>query len=86
MTNPNTDAITSLPNAGTSFQIGYETAESRTALDGKIDEVRISNTVRSADWILTEYRNQSAPATYISAAPRITPGGQRVRHAVSGGL
>jgi hypothetical protein len=86
MTNPNTDAITSLPSAGTSFQIGYETAESRTALDGKIDEVRISNTVRSADWILTEYRNQSAPATYISAGPRITPGGQRVRHTMTGGL
>ncbi len=33
---------------------------------GLLDEVRISNTVRSADWIKTEYNNQNAPdkATY----------------------
>lgn len=28
--------------------------------DGSIDEVRISNTVRSADWIATEYTNQNS--------------------------
>ncbi len=31
---------------------------------GIIDEVRISNTNRSADWILTEYNNQKTPATF----------------------
>ena len=30
-------------------------------LDGSMDEVRISNIPRSADWIKTEYNNQSAP-------------------------
>ena len=30
---------------------------------GSIDEVKISNTVRSADWILTEYNNQNSPST-----------------------
>jgi hypothetical protein len=56
--------------------------------DGLIDENRISNTARSAAWILTEYRNQSAPVTYLSAGPRITGdgGGSRVRHAVRGGV
>ena len=29
--------------------------------NGVIDEVRISNTVRSADWIQTEYNNQRYP-------------------------
>jgi len=29
-----------------------------------IDEVRISNTVRTADWIATEYNNQNSPATF----------------------
>jgi hypothetical protein len=29
--------------------------------DITLDEVRVSNTVRSAGWILTEYRNQSNP-------------------------
>ena len=31
-----------------------------------LDEVRVSNTVRSAGWILTEYRNQNAPASFYS--------------------
>jgi hypothetical protein len=31
-----------------------------------LDEVRVSNTVRSAGWILTEYRNQYAPASFYS--------------------
>lgn len=34
--------------------------------NGKIDEVRISSGVRSADWILAEYNNQSAPTTFYT--------------------
>jgi hypothetical protein len=34
--------------------------------DGLIDEVRISNSARSADWIKTSYNNQSNPATFMS--------------------
>jgi hypothetical protein len=33
---------------------------------GLMDEVRISNAVRSADWISTEYNNQSSPLTFYS--------------------
>ena len=32
--------------------------------NGTIDDVRISATARSADWILTEYNNQKLPATF----------------------
>lgn len=32
--------------------------------NGSIDEVRFVTTVRSADWITTEYNNQSAPGTF----------------------
>jgi hypothetical protein len=32
--------------------------------DGSIDEVRISDTARSAGWIATEYNNQSQPLTF----------------------
>jgi len=54
---------------------------------GVADEVRISNTARSADWLMTEYRNQSAPGTYISAGPRITPPATtHIRHSVHGGF
>lgn len=32
--------------------------------DGIMDEARISNAVRSASWILTEYNNQNSPGTF----------------------
>jgi len=31
-----------------------------------LDEVRVSNIARSAGWIMTEYRNQNAPATFYT--------------------
>ena len=34
--------------------------------EGILDELRISNTVRSADWITTEYNNQNAPGSFIT--------------------
>ena len=33
--------------------------------NGSIDEVRVSNVPRSADWIVTEYNNQSSPSTFF---------------------
>jgi MYXO-CTERM domain-containing protein len=35
-------------------------------LSGTIDEFRASNSVRSIDWITTDYNNQSSPATFLS--------------------
>jgi hypothetical protein len=35
-------------------------------LNGTIDEVRISNVSRSADWILTEYNNQMNPSAFCN--------------------
>ena len=35
-----------------------------------IDEFRISTTTRSADWILTEYRNQNSPVTFYAVGPQ----------------
>lgn len=34
--------------------------------NGILDEFRLSNSARSADWILTEYRNQNTPATFYA--------------------
>lgn len=47
--------------------------ESSNRLNGRIDEVRVSNTALSADWIATEYNNQSAPSTFytISIEPKL---------------
>lgn len=33
---------------------------------GQLDEVRISNTIRSQNWITTCYNNQNSPATFLS--------------------
>jgi len=33
---------------------------------GIIDEMKISNIVRSSDWILTEYNNQNSPSTFYT--------------------
>jgi len=37
--------------------------------NGYLDEVRVSNVVRTADWIATEYNNQNSPATFYSLSP-----------------
>ena len=36
------------------------------ALNGSLDEVRISNAGRSSEWVRTQYANQNAPATFCS--------------------
>ena len=43
--------------------------------EGDIDEVRISRVTRSANWILTEYRNQGAPAVFYALGGESTVGG-----------
>jgi hypothetical protein len=35
---------------------------------GSVDEVRVSNTARSAGWITTEYNSQSSPSTFSTTA------------------
>jgi hypothetical protein len=40
--------------------------ESGSFPGGDADEFRMSNTARSADWITTEYNNQSSPGTFYS--------------------
>jgi hypothetical protein len=39
--------------------------------DGKLDEIHISNTARTADWILTDYNTQSDAAGSITVGPEI---------------
>jgi hypothetical protein len=42
-------------------------------LSGAVDEVRISSAARSADWISTEYNNQSSPSTFYSVGNDMNP-------------
>jgi hypothetical protein len=46
-------------NATTS--IGNDLFSAGRSFNGAIDEVRVSTVARPADWIVTEYNNQSAP-------------------------
>jgi biopolymer transport protein ExbB len=40
-------------------------ADSYNGFKGVLDEVRISKIARSANWVATQYRNQSAPSTFV---------------------
>ncbi len=61
-------------SAGTFYIGSYGTGSYRMA--GKMDEVRISNTERSADWIKTTYNSLNSPATFYSLAKaEAYPGG-----------
>jgi hypothetical protein len=42
------------------------------ALNGILDEVRLSTAERNAGWIATEYANQSAPQTFYTVGPEQT--------------
>lgn len=41
--------------------------------DGSIDEVRVSDIARSADWVATEYNNQSSTSTFYTVSSLLTP-------------
>jgi hypothetical protein len=40
---------------------------------GLVDEVRVSSTPRSADWIATDFASQGNPAAFYSVGPQATP-------------
>jgi gliding motility-associated-like protein len=54
------------PNGGgnNALRLGKAQDDETYYLDGMLDEARISNTVRSSDWIRTDYENQSAGGTF----------------------
>ncbi|MCG6945128.1 MAG: DUF2341 domain-containing protein, partial [Deltaproteobacteria bacterium] len=46
--------------------IGYNEGWTNEVWHGQMDEVRISNTTRSAEWIQTSYNNQNSPSSFYS--------------------
>ncbi len=51
-----------------------KTLEMYNDMPGDIDEVHISSTVRSSEWVSTEYNNQSSPSTfYTVSAEELNP-------------
>jgi len=55
--------------------IGALTNGSKNFFDGTIDEVRISNVARNADWINTSHNNQNDPSGFLSVEPQESTGG-----------
>ncbi len=51
------------------FRVGQQVNNSNEFFSGQIDEIRISDTVRTADWIKTEYNNQNSGSFYSVSAP-----------------
>ena len=62
--NEGTSTIDALVVNAVDLMIGWQTGEA--GILGIIDEVRISNTARSADWIETCYNNQDSPSSFCS--------------------
>src|SRR3989338_5281148 len=60
-----TNGATLDTDANDPFMIGAQGAGLRD-WNGGIDEARVSNIIRSADWITTEYNNQSSPSTFYA--------------------
>src|SRR5439155_8372487 len=52
---------------------------------GSMDELRVSSTNRSGDWITTEYNNQSSPSTFYSISAASGGGGNQSPVANAGG-
>lgn len=60
-------SITQTPLVNTStFTIGENFYNE--SFDGIIDEVRLSDSPKSVDWLITEYNNQNSPSTFYSAS------------------
>ena len=76
----NTNGVGAAGNIA-NLNIGYAAADSNYSYSGKLDEVRISNIIRTADWIKTEYNNQNAPQTFLTIGAENSSGGGGVARA-----
>lgn len=66
----------SLTTSGDALYVGRQNTYNGNYFSGQIDELRISSVARSSDWIATEYKNQSSPATFAYVSPVEVSGAQ----------
>ncbi|MFC1611943.1 DUF2341 domain-containing protein [Myxococcota bacterium] len=55
----------------TSIAMGGDPQTSSNHFDGVLDEVRISSTVRSRDWLVTSIVNQADPSMWVTVGPEV---------------
>lgn len=65
----NSTTTNTLWNAGATSAIGARTTGGFT---GRLDEFRVSDATRSADWVATSYNNQSATSTFYTIGTQET--------------
>lgn len=73
-----TQAANGTPSSSTTaINIGRDPFTSGREWNGDIDEARIASVARSANWITTEYNNQSAPATFETLGTEVAFSGSQ---------
>jgi len=60
------------PAGNTNFYIGVGEGGSSYYFNGIIDEPRVCNVAKTADWLKAEYGNQTSPATFTTVGATIT--------------
>jgi hypothetical protein len=68
-------AIGALATLGLAGEIGVQRSTSTRYWNGPMDEARIASVARSANWITTEYNNQSAPGTFETLGTEVAVAG-----------
>ncbi|MEO6979441.1 MAG: LamG domain-containing protein, partial [Mucilaginibacter sp.] len=65
-------STTNNPSVNTTLYIGVGEGGTILYFNGVIDEPRVSNVAKSADWIKAEYGNQNSPATFTTVGTTVT--------------
>lgn len=63
-----------LNTTATLTDVGKDPQNAGRFWNGGLDEIRVSDIARTADWITTEYNNQSAPGTFETLGTEVTIG------------
>jgi RHS repeat-associated protein len=72
-----------IASSSTPLVLGADTAASAEYFNGVLDEARISNNARSADWIAAEYANQDSPSTFYAVGFADFSNGYTHRNAIT---
>ena len=73
--NTASQAFFNLDTLSRPYSIGGHPTLTPFNFNGILDEARISNMARSADWIATEYNNQNSSSTFYNVGTAATSGG-----------
>jgi hypothetical protein len=55
------------------LRIGIYSGDLVDPFDGTLDEIRVSAAARATEWVVTEFRNQSAPGSFHTLGPAAAP-------------